>query len=132
MRRLSMPVGSALPFSLDSSKRQMNNSGSSAGSSVSPSVNVNARQLGAGIVGGKGVAGGGVMSDERRNRSGVALGLGGRDGGGGGRETGYDHYPQSSSSSQGGRFGGAFGNIGLGRRSHDTRSATNLKLGSRK
>jgi hypothetical protein len=97
-------------------------------SSVSPSVGV--KKLGAGIVGGKGV---GVMSDNRRDHSGVTLGLGGRDSRDSdrGREYGYDYAQSSQGERDGGRFG-ALGHIGLGRRSLDTRSATNLKSGSGK
>ncbi|EKM78814.1 hypothetical protein AGABI1DRAFT_107287 [Agaricus bisporus var. burnettii JB137-S8] len=125
MRRLSMPVGGALPFSLDSSKRHVNNSGSSATSSGSPTVGV--KQLGAGIVGGKGI---GIMSDDRRNHSSVTMGFGGRDSRDGDRERehGYGYAQVSPGEQDGVRFGG-LGNIGLGRRNHDARSTMNLKSG---
>ncbi|KAJ3574193.1 hypothetical protein NP233_g1928 [Leucocoprinus birnbaumii] len=105
MRRLSMPVGNA--FTLDSSKRHANNSNSSTSS------NAGVRQLGAGIVGGKGI-------DEKRN-SAMALGIGVRDS----REE-YGYREQQLQQEQDStRLG-----VGLGRKSHNaSQSASNLNLG---
>lgn len=124
MRRLSMPVGNALPFSLDSSKRHVNNSNSSTTSVVSASVTNNpasptpgVRQLGAGILGGKGVADEpgrrfGQYREREREKE---------------REKGYQQ-PHLQQVQDGGRFGGL--GLGLGRRNSDaSRSATNLNLG---
>ncbi|KAF5359746.1 hypothetical protein D9756_003444 [Leucocoprinus leucothites] len=119
MKRLSMPVGNALPFSLDSSKRNINNSNSS----TSSNQNVGVKALGAGIVGGRGI-------NERRN-SAVALGIGVRDGRDESREYGYTETSQQGQRVQE-QDGGRLGNLGLGlgRKSYDaSRSASNLNLG---
>ncbi|KAF9445478.1 hypothetical protein P691DRAFT_777553 [Macrolepiota fuliginosa MF-IS2] len=116
MRRLSMPVGNALPFSLDSSKRHANNSNSSTTSTAATpsSANAGVRPLGAGIVGGKGVQG--VGPDEPSRRFAQY------------RDRDRDGYQQQQDAQDGGRFGGL--GLGLGRRSYDgSRSATNLNLG---
>jgi hypothetical protein len=121
MRRLSMPVGNALPFSLDSSKRHTNNSTSSTSSTSAnvASPKAGTRQLGAGIIGGKGVA------DDRRNSTSLALGLGNRD------KSARDYaYGQALQQQQSQEQDGHLGLPGLGRKSLEaSRSASNVNLG---
>lgn len=114
MRRLSMPVGNA--FSLDPSRRSATNNPAAL-----TSQNVGVRQLGAGIVGGKG-----VVMDERRNLSSTTLGLGQQ------HQQHQEHQVQQRYQQE-----QDVGRPGLGldisRRSHDaSRSATNLGLGVRR